>query len=137
ADSMRFRALGDSGRVFAQAIDSLGSPLPDSVTGVAVLDTSIANADARGVVHARLNGATTIVFSVGGMPARMTVAVRQVPVTLAVSPMTDDSILRPALSDLLPIVCTASDANGYAIPASVIQASSLHGVAVGNNCSEV
>jgi len=121
-DTIRLNALGQARLISAVAEDSLGSPLVDGVTAVALTDTSVAGAADSTGVQAHANGVTTATFTVAGLPGQLAVRVAQVPasVTLAATGFTFD-----AFNDTARAAPQVTDSLGALIAGAPVSYSSI------------
>ena len=107
------RALGDTVRLRATAVDANGNAVSGASFEWSSSDESVADVDGRGLVRARGRGAATVTASHTGLRASATVTVTQEAREIRVTP--SSGTLR-ASGDTLRLRAEAYDANGNAVP---------------------
>ena len=112
--SASLTALGETARLTAEVRDQNGQVMAGAAVAWASSDTSVAAADASGLVTAAANGSATITATAGSVSGTAAVTVEQVVSAVAVSPSADTLV---ALGDTVRLVAEAADANGHAVAA--------------------
>lgn len=134
-DTLRFDALGDSTRVVAIAVDSLGSPVTGgTITDLVADDTTVLEVVDSVTLRAKENGQTVVRFFSAGLPVEQVVTVSQVPDTIVVFFAETLPILSLSQDSLIPLTCRVLDRNGFSvgIEPTILPSSSGHWS--GNTC---
>jgi hypothetical protein len=137
ADTIHFAALGDTATIVATALDSLGSTVAGSPTGLSVADTSVVTPVDSATVRARANGSVTVGFSVAGLAGTTVVQVRQIARTMTAQLNYAKPIVTLAVGAAVPIQCQGFDANGFAVPDSPVLEGTRTGTVAGATCGDV
>lgn len=112
------RALGDTARLGVGTYDPYDRPMPPGYLDWASRDESVAVVDNTGLVTAVGNGSAKVVAGLGGADVdSVVVAVAQLATGVGVETVADT--LR-AVGDTLRLNAEARDANGHAVPASLL-----------------
>lgn len=112
--SVQFNSIGDSLRVFAQALDSLERPIDSAHFSYSSSDSRVLLVGKGGEVRSRGNGtAAVIATELGGATDSILVTVSQVTDTLEATLMDTSAIVSLNLGDPIPLTCRAVDRNGY------------------------
>ncbi len=135
-DTIRFDALGDVRTVSGVALDSLGSPVVDDVSGLIVADTTIVDAPDSVTLRARGNGVSTASLTVAGVPGDVVVVVDQVATSLTVGVAFAQPVVTLPVGATFPLACQASDRNGFVIAREPAFVGSVRGTVTGGGCAD-
>ena len=107
-DTVRLAALGDTARLTAEVRDQLGRVMEPEPVAWASGDTLVATIDSTGMVTATGNGTATITAAAGDATGSAAAVVRQLAVSVTLSPSADTI----ALGDAIRLAAVAFDQNG-------------------------
>ena len=107
-DTVRLAALGDTARLTAEVRDQLGRVMEPGPVAWASGDTLVATVDSTGMVTAAGNGTATITAAAGDATGSAAAVVRQLAVSVILSPSADTI----ALGDTIRLAAVAFDQNG-------------------------
>ncbi|MDE2751487.1 MAG: Ig-like domain-containing protein [Gemmatimonadota bacterium] len=108
----RLSSLGDTLRLFAEALDAAGSSVTDIDITWSSEDDEVATVDANGLVTAKANGTVEITAQGGGMSGAAEVMVAQLAASLDVVPAAFSLL---ALGDTMRLVALVLDGNDNGI----------------------
>jgi trimeric autotransporter adhesin len=108
-----FTALGDTATIRPVALDGSGVPFTGISFAFSSTNPAIATVSAAGLVTALATGTTSIIVAAEGRADTVAVAVSQVPVSLALSPLTPTLT---ALGDSVSLGTTIRDRRNNVIP---------------------
>ncbi len=108
-DATKLTALADTVLLAAEVLDRNGNVMTEAALGWSSSDTSVASADASGLVTAMGFGATTITAISGEVSVTVTLAVEQVEAIVSVIP---DTVRLTALGDTASLEAEVRDGNG-------------------------
>ncbi len=112
-DSVAFAALGDTARLSATVLDRRGEVIEDAEVMWSSRAAMVAAVDPLGLVTSVGNGSATITASAGGgVEAAATVAVDQIPASVAIEP---ESVVFYDIGETAILAAAVRDANGHAI----------------------
>ena len=110
--SETFRALGDTLRLSAEALDATGNTVPDAAFTWSSSNESVVAVDESGLATAAGNGTATITANSGSVSGSAALTVTQMVSSVAVSPDADTLV---AFGDTVRLIAEAADANGHAV----------------------
>ena len=110
--SQTLRALGDTLRLEARAVDANGHQVADTLLGWSSSNETVAMVDGTGLVTAVANGRTVVTAASGGVSSASSVTVAQQATTVRVTPAADT--LR-ARGETLRLEAGLVDANGHPV----------------------
>jgi hypothetical protein len=136
SDTIRFVALGETQAIQGIAVDSLGYAIASAVLGLHVADTTVVQQVDSVIVRSHANGSTVASFSVGGLPAVLTIEVNQVPTSITAALTYGKPILTLAVGSTVPLSCQVYDRNGF--PVNILPTvSGAHGTVAGTQCGSL
>ena len=114
---LAFSALGDTATLTATALDGAGRAGGAASIQWASGDTTVAVADASGLVTAVGNGTTSVSATAGSVSASATVSVQQIPATLSLEP---ESLTFEEVGDTATVMAAVADANEHEMAAATV-----------------
>jgi hypothetical protein len=134
SDTIRLGAIGDTATIEGIGLDSLGSPVPGSVSSSAIEDTSVVTPIDSTRGRARANGTTRVALTVAGVTGTTVIAVRQIAARVVATVVDTEPIISRSLGAALRLQCDATDRNGVAIGNPSFTVGSKRGTVVGGGC---
>lgn len=114
ADTLRFAALTDTGRLASAVLDARGQAVAAGAPPLvwSTSDTAVLAIDSTGRITARANGIGTVTARSGALQAQGTVRVQQVVTRLVITPRV---VVLASVGTTQPLTVAAEDARGRAV----------------------